>query len=1011
MGLKNAGSQFQRMMEWVLRDHPNAHAYLDDVLVGSEGANTEELIENHRRDVRAVLQTMAEHRLVCSPKKSQFFMREVEFCGHILREGLRKPAPGKLLPIQNWEIPKNITELRGFLGLTNWFAEYVPRYAEDAAPLMGKLKVSRIDGRKGSKKPVTWEESDILAFERLKAKLAQALALYQPDVSRPFTLKVDASEHAIGAALMQEFDGVLRPVAFFSRKLAKNQLNWAIKEKEMYAVVASLRKFSGLINFQPVVVETDHRALEHWVSEHVDTPSGPRGRRGRWHEILSQFDLEIRYVPWKENELADAMSRWAYPATSARSDVSWHGNIDAHREVQETLQREDLERRQVAVIRRGEVTWEVEDETLTVFNFVTPAVWWVRPIFSSGERPKFEFKAQRERRAREEREREDSRQEDPSEGAPASEPPTPRASPPGQSASGTGFPSEDVPPTRIRRRWGKERATREFESENEPTEVERLAPSSAAEYERGVFGLPEALSPELRDSAQEATSSSRRTPRFQFAPTAPTMGSSSELFVLDEDWSLAYESSTTFGPVWRACHVDGGKWEVGFQLIRGKLYRDGLLCVPGGFVERVLLAHHVMVGHPGIKRLKLEVRKRYIFPTGMNVEEIIGRVRRECLICQACDPPNRPFARPVRMSPIIEGFMSSVSLDVFSMMEVTWQDATFDCVVLCVDRATGWIIARPAQYSGLTGERAAHLLLDQAWGEVGIPAVVTSDQGPQFVNSWWKTMCARLGVRQAFSQAHRPQANGRAETAGKTVRGILRKLHTEFSLNWVEALPRVLRIHHDLPTVTHGFSPYELVFGRERPTAGLPVNVDQRSPSAEEFFEHMERLDVIATQMLRDEVQKEEERMNQQRDDSPIYRHNDWVWLHRPTAFGGAKMQTSWMGPYRVLRRVGEHSYVLRTGGRVEQEVHVDQIKPCQSNESSATWYPMVYRRGDPFSQLPETRVAKVLGFRDGENGPKLKVVWEGVEEGGDCWIPVTQMGGAVEKVVELFIQLLSPST
>jgi len=44
-------------------------------------------------------------------------MEEVEFCGHILREGRRSPAPGKLLPIQKWEIAHSVTALRGFLGL------------------------------------------------------------------------------------------------------------------------------------------------------------------------------------------------------------------------------------------------------------------------------------------------------------------------------------------------------------------------------------------------------------------------------------------------------------------------------------------------------------------------------------------------------------------------------------------------------------------------------------------------------------------------------------------------------------------------------------------------------------------------------------------------------------------------------------------------------------------------------------------------------------------------------
>ena len=115
-----------------------------------------------------------------------------------------------------------------------------------------------------------------------------------------------------------------------------------------------------------------------------------------------------------------------------------------------------------------------------------------------------------------------------------------------------------------------------------------------------------------------------------------------------------------------------------------------------------------------------------------------------------------------------------------------------------VDRQSGWMIARPCSKLGLTGERAAHLLLDYGWGEIGIPSLVMSDQGPQFLNQWWAVMCSRLGIRQAFSQSHRPQANGRAEVAGRVVQDLLRRLQVMQHINWFEALPRVLRIHHDM---------------------------------------------------------------------------------------------------------------------------------------------------------------------------------------------------------------------
>ena len=148
MGLKNGNAMFQRMMEWVLRDHPNADPYVDDIIIGSTANTPEELLDQHEKDIRGVLETLEKYSLVADWGKAHLFMQEVEFCGHVLREGRRGPAPGKLLSIQGWELPKTVTQLRGFLGLTNYYSCYVPNYAELAAPLMSKLQLNREDGKK-----------------------------------------------------------------------------------------------------------------------------------------------------------------------------------------------------------------------------------------------------------------------------------------------------------------------------------------------------------------------------------------------------------------------------------------------------------------------------------------------------------------------------------------------------------------------------------------------------------------------------------------------------------------------------------------------------------------------------------------------------------------------------------------------------------------------------------------------------------------------------------------------
>jgi hypothetical protein len=106
-------------------------------------------------------------------------MKELEFCGHILREGRRSPAPGKLLSIQKWELPQTITELRGFLGITNYYSCYVHNYSTFSSPLMKKLQVGREEGKKGSQKAVAWDDAGRLAFENLKIALKEGLEVFQ----------------------------------------------------------------------------------------------------------------------------------------------------------------------------------------------------------------------------------------------------------------------------------------------------------------------------------------------------------------------------------------------------------------------------------------------------------------------------------------------------------------------------------------------------------------------------------------------------------------------------------------------------------------------------------------------------------------------------------------------------------------------------------------------------------------------------------------------------------------
>lgn len=263
----------------------------------------------------------------------------------MLGEGKVRPSSGKMAAVQFWEPPTTITALRGFLGLCNYYSGYIKMYADLAAPLQEKLKLPKEQTKAGSKTRVTWTPAELEAFKRLKAALTENLELQHLDTSKPFILRTDASDFAIGAALEQFTEisgqpslselrnlkpGSTRPVAFMSRKLTNGQATrWDTREKETYAVISALEKWASYIGYNPVTILTDHKSLESWWKEHIDMATGPSApRRLRWHNKLNLFRLDVVYVPGSNNGVPDALSRWAYPASEAYNERSKHGSVE-----------------------------------------------------------------------------------------------------------------------------------------------------------------------------------------------------------------------------------------------------------------------------------------------------------------------------------------------------------------------------------------------------------------------------------------------------------------------------------------------------------------------------------------------------------------------------------------------------------------------------------------------------------------------------------------------------------
>ena len=167
-----------------------------------------------------------------------------------------------------------------------------------------------------------------------------------------------------------------------------------------------------------------------------------------------------------------------------------------------------------------------------------------------------------------------------------------------------------------------------------------------------------------------------------------------------------------------------------------------------------------------------------------------------------------PMKGPISFAPVCAELGVSVCVDLFSMPEVTWRGVLSNCMMVC-----GWMVVTPHEQKGLTAEVAARAMVERWWQPFDIPSFLTSNQGPQFAGAFWRTLCAQLGVQSAYAQAYHPQVSG------KTFKTWLRKISEGGKVCWVELIPHLLRKYHDMPGVS-GLSPYEIVYGRQRPLAG-----------------------------------------------------------------------------------------------------------------------------------------------------------------------------------------------
>ena len=300
-GVSAAPAIFQRTIEGILRGIPRVCIYLDDILI--TGATERE----HLETLDTVLTRLQEAGLRLRREKCAFLLPDIQYLGHqISAEGLR-PTDDKIRAVTEAPAPRNVSQLRSFLGLVNYYAKFLPQLSSTLAPLYRLLQ---------KKCSWTWGAEQQKAFQEAKSQLTSSRLLVHYDPERELILSCDASPYGVGAVLSHRMDdGSEQPVAFASRSLAPAEKKYSQLDKEALSIIFGVKKFHDYLYGRHFAIQSDHKPLEHLFSASRSVPTMASARIQRWALTLSAYSYSIKYKPGEDHANADVFSRLPLPET------------------------------------------------------------------------------------------------------------------------------------------------------------------------------------------------------------------------------------------------------------------------------------------------------------------------------------------------------------------------------------------------------------------------------------------------------------------------------------------------------------------------------------------------------------------------------------------------------------------------------------------------------------------------------------------------------------------------
>ncbi|KAL0546589.1 hypothetical protein IC582_016500 [Cucumis melo] len=285
-GLTNAPATFKSLMNQVFKPFLRrcVLVFFDDILVYSND------ISEHEKHLGMVFTVLRDNQLYANQKKCVFTHSKIQYLGHQISKKGVEADEEKIRNMVSWSRPSDVSELRRFLGLTDYYRRFVKGYSNIATTLTKLLQ----------KNAFKWEEEAETAFVKLKVAMTTIPVLALPDWTLPFTIETDASDSGLGAVLSQRG----HPIAFFSQKLSQRAQAKSIYERELMAVVLSVQKWRHYLLGRKFTIMSDQKALKFLLEQREVQPQFQK-----WLTKLLGYDFEILYQSRLLNKAADALSR------------------------------------------------------------------------------------------------------------------------------------------------------------------------------------------------------------------------------------------------------------------------------------------------------------------------------------------------------------------------------------------------------------------------------------------------------------------------------------------------------------------------------------------------------------------------------------------------------------------------------------------------------------------------------------------------------------------------------